>query len=362
MNQQKYNGSEKKLIDRYISGYDPLPIPRELIDSLPLSKRNQEFIELSRDIDRAIIERRSKRKIIDLGPCSIHDTSQGIEFASRLVDLQERVSDQVVIRMRNYFEKPRTCIGWPGLIQDPYLDDSCKLSDGYRIAREYLLHITDLGIASVTEFMSTLTPQFIGDLIVEAAIGARTTESPDHRKMASGLSMPVGFKNNTSGDISAAVDAARAANYPHTFPGLDPYGRPASVRTLGNPSTYVILRGGNGVPNCNPEDVHLTAELMRKSGLTPNIVVDCSHGNSDKKYEHQERVAYKVLEQILEGNENIIGIMLEANLYQGKQQFPKTPEERKNLKYGISITDGCVSFETAERIVLKYCEELRKRY
>ena len=218
-----------------------------------------------------------------------------------------------------------------------------------------------MGMASVTEFMSTLTPQFIGDLIVEAAIGARTTESPDHRKMASGLSMPVGFKNNTAGDISAAVDAARAANYPHSFPGLDPYGRPSSVKTLGNPNTYVILRGGNGVPNYTPKDVYSTSELMKKAGLISNIVVDCSHGNSDKKYENQEKVAYGVLEQILNGNDYIIGIMLESNLYEGKQPFPKTLEEKANLKYGVSITDGCISFETAERIILTYHKRLSRR-
>ncbi len=355
------NRPGKSLVDRHIEGYDPLPVPREFIDSLPLSPKNQKFIELARDVDRAILEKRDKRKIIDVGPCSIHDISQGIKFAEKLVDLQEKVSDQLVIRMRNYFEKPRTCIGWPGLIQDPYLDDSCKLAEGYKIAREYLLRITNMGIASVTEFMSTLTPQFIGDLIVEATIGARTTESPDHRKMASGLSMPVGFKNNTSGDIQPAVDAATAANHPHSFPGLDPYGRPSSVRTLGNPSTYVILRGGNGVPNYTPKDVSLTAELMRKAGLKPNIFIDCSHGNSGKKHEHQERVAYEVLDQILAGNDDLIGIMLESNLYEGKQPFPKTAPERANLMYGISITDSCISFDTAERIILTYHKRLSER-
>lgn len=362
MSQEQLNErTGKKLIDVNVAGYEQLPAPKELMDVVPLSKDNLEFILSSRKEDKKILDKKNKKKLIYVGPCSIHDPNQGIEFAKRLFSLQRMVSEQTIIRMRNYFEKPRTCIGWPGLIQDPYLNDSCKLAEGYKIAREYLIEVTNLGVASLTEFMSTLTPQFIGDLIVEAAIGARTTESPDHRKMASGLSMPVGFKNNTSGDISVAVDAAKAARYPHSFPGLDLYGRPASVRTFGNPYTYVILRGGNGIPNCKPEQVKSTVELMKKAELLPNVVIDCSHGNSEKKYEFQEKVAYGVLNQIINGNEDIIGIMLESNIYEGKQSFPKSPQEIANLKYGISITDGCTSWETAERIILKFYEELKKR-
>lgn len=350
---------EEKLFDNNILGYDTLPSPRGLMEDIPLSDENKKFIINSRKQIEDILNKKNKRKIIIVGPCSIHDIKIGIEYAQRIKKLSEQVSDKLLIVMRTYFEKPRTVIGWTGLIYDPYLDGSYNIADGLRIARRFLKDITELKIPCGTEFVGSVVPQYISDMISWAAIGARTTESQVHRQLASGLSMPVGFKNSTSGDISVAVDAAKAARYPHKFIGIDVYGNTCAVETRGNKYSHVVLRGGNGIPNCSPELVSKALELQDKAGIPRNIIIDCSHGNSDKKYERQEEVAYPVMQQIINGNKNIVGLMLESNIHEGNQPFPKTLQERENLKKGVSITDGCISLETTERVIRKFYDMLK---
>ena len=340
-----------EVFDNNILGYETLPSPRGLMEDIPILVRDKEFISKSRREIEAILDKKDKRKIIIVGPCSIHDTQTCLEYAKKIKSLSEEVSDQLLIVMRTYFEKPRTIIGWTGLIYDPHLDESYRIGDGLRMARRFLKDMTELKLPCGTEFVGSIVPQYIADMISWAAIGARTTESQVHRQLASGLSMPVGFKNSTSGDISVAVDAAKSARYSHKFLGMDIYGNACAVETKGNKYSHVVLRGGNGVPNCKPELVLQTSQLLDKAEISRNIIIDCSHGNSDKKYEKQEEVAYAVIQQIIDGNRDISGIMLESYVNEGKQPFPKTLEERRNLKKGVSITDGCISLETTERVI-----------
>ncbi|VVB77579.1 DAHP synthetase I family protein [uncultured archaeon] len=349
----------EEVFDNNIVGYEALPSPRGLMEDIPLNAKDREFIARSRKEIENILDKKDKRKIIIVGPCSIHDPETCIEYAKRIKNLSEEVSDELLIVMRTYFEKPRTVIGWTGLIYDPNLDESYKIADGLRIARKFLKNITELRLPCGTEFVGSVVPQYIADMISWSAIGARTTESQVHRQLASGLSMPVGFKNSTSGDISVAVDAAKAARYSHKFIGIDIYGNACAVETRGNKYSHVVLRGGNGVPNCKPELVSQTLQLLDHAEIPRNVVIDCSHGNSDKKYEKQEEVAYSVTQQIVDGNEDIVGIMLESYNHEGKQPFPKTLQERRDLKKGLSITDGCISIETTERVIRK-CYDMLK--
>lgn len=351
---------EEKVFDNNILGYETLPSPRGLMEDIQLSASDREFIASSRRQIEDILNKKNKRKIIIVGPCSIHDTKTCMEYAEKIKKLSDEVSDELIIVMRTYFEKPRTVIGWTGLIYDPNLDESYKIADGLRIARRFLKDITELRIPCGTEFVGSVVPQYIADMISWAAIGARTTESQVHRQLASGLSMPVGFKNSTSGDISVAVDAAKAARYGHKFIGIDVYGNTCAVETKGNKYSHVVLRGGNGIPNCKPELVFQTLQFLDKAEIPRNVIIDCSHGNSDKKYEKQEEVAYSVLQQIIDGNNDIVGIMLESYIHEGKQPFPKTLQERRDLIKGVSITDGCISLETTERVIRKCYDMLKK--
>lgn len=346
-------------VDTNVSGYSKLPSPVEVINEIPLTRENEEFILRKRKEIKNILDKKDNRKIIIAGPCSIHDPLAGLEYARRLKEISDEVCNEVLIVMRAYFEKPRTTIGWKGLIYDPYLDSTNNISKGIKIARKFLRDVTEIGLPCATEFLNSVTPQYLNDYLCWAAIGARTTESQVHREITSGLSVPVGFKNGTSGDIGVAVDAVRAANHPQAFLGIDPMGYISQVNTKGNPYCHIVLRGGNGVPNCSPELVNQTVNLMKAAKIPVNIIVDCSHGNSMKKYEKQQSVAYMVLDQITSGTREIVGIMLESNLIEGKQEAPKTKEDIKRLLYGQSITDGCESIERTTETIRKYSDRLK---
>jgi 3-deoxy-7-phosphoheptulonate synthase len=350
-----------KVTDRNVRGYRPLPTPSEVESLLPVSSEIARNVSVSRKVIRDVLDRKDSRKIIFAGPCSIHDTQAGLEYARKLKVVADEVADSVYVVMRTYLEKPRSTVGWKGLVYDPKMDNSCDISEGIIRGREFLMNVCSLGMPCANEFVNdSILPQYIADFISWGAIGARTSESSAHRELASGLSMPIGFKNNTEGNIKIAADACLASSCPGVFVGIDSSGRFSRVETGGNKYTHIVLRGGNGQPNYHPEKVDEAVGYLLKSGLIPNVVVDCSHANSNKQYERQEQVAYSVLEQIILGNKNIVGIMIESNLFEGKQDFPKTKEEIARLKYGVSVTDSCQSFEVTEKIIRKYAEELRK--
>lgn len=312
-----------------------------------------ELVYQSREEIKRVIARQDRRLLLIIGPCSIHDPIAALDYAERLARLRKEVSDRLLIIMRVYFEKPRTTIGWKGLITDPQIDGLDDIPTGLRVARKLLLDILALGVPAATEFLDPIVPQYIADLVSWAAIGARTTESQTHRQMASGLSMPVGYKNNTDGNLQIAIDAMKSASYPHSFLGIDENGKTAVVRTKGNPWGHIILRGGNNLPNYEPEAIRIAEDKLRQAGLNPAIMVDCSHANSGKKHERQEVVWQSILEQRYAGNDNLIGMMLESNIHEGNQKLPEVlhPGVAAQLKYGVSITDACVSWQTTEQLV-----------
>ncbi len=293
-----------------------------------------------------------------IGPCSIHDIEAATDYAERLNGLRERVEDRFELVMRTYLEKPRTVVGWKGLVYEPYLDGQERIGDGLIIARQFLLSNAELGLPCATEFLDTFIPQYIGDLISWGAIGARTVESQIHRQMASGLSMPVGFKNNMSGDVKVAIDAMLAARHSHWFFGLDQYGRPSVVKTRGNTYTHIVLRGGNEGPNYDRESVARAQAMLREAGLPERLMIDCSHGNSGKDYRAQPVVFEDVIRQIYDGNLGIIGVMVESHINEGRQDVP---EDIRELKYGVSITDSCIGWETTERLIMDAYRMLSKR-
>lgn len=282
-----------------------------------------------------------------------------MEYGRRLAKLSREVSDRLLLVMRVYFEKPRTTVGWKGLIMDPHLDDSCDIPAGLKMARTFLRDIVDLGLPTATELLDPITPQYIADLISWSAIGARTTESQTHRQMASGLSMPLGFKNGTDGNIVTAINAIKAAGGNQTFLGIDHAGKAAAVTTRGNPNCHLILRGGSQGPNYSAEHIRETEEKLERAGLIKAIMVDCSHANSQKKPENQTRVAEEVFRQAEAGTTSIIGLMVESNLKAGSQSFPQPKED---LEYGVSITDGCIGWETTEAMIRKCHAALKGRF
>ncbi len=338
-----------KLSDININ-YRNLITPDKLKEMHPLSNNAKKIVLNGRNSIKDILDGKDERKFIILGPCSIHNIDESIEYASKLKELSDKVKDKFLLIMRTYFEKPRTTIGWEGFIYDPDLDGSFNLKKGYNLARKLLVEIAEIGVPSATEFLDPITPQYIDDLISWAAIGARTTESQIHRRMSSGLSMPIGFKNSTYGHEDVAIDAIKSAQYHHCFPGIDKEGKVCAVETKGNKYCHVVLRGGDGTPNYHSEQVEKTQQNLRKQGLKHNIVIDCSHGNSNKDYKMQSKVFNNVIEQIVNGNKGIIGLMLESNLREGKQHLPKDPSK---LEYGRSITDSCIGMKTTENIILQ---------
>ncbi|MEM0966701.1 MAG: 3-deoxy-7-phosphoheptulonate synthase [Verrucomicrobiota bacterium] len=341
--------------DVNVASFGSLPSPSDLQKEIPANDETQAFIQQSRYTIHRIIFGDDPRHLAIVGPCSIHDTDAGLEYAHRLAELAKEVNETIHIVMRVYFEKPRTTVGWKGLLMDPRLDGSCDLPEGLRKARQFLTNVLSVGLPTATEFLDPITPQYIADLISWAAIGARTTESQTHRQMASGLSMPIGFKNTTSGAVQPAVNAIRAASERQTFLGIDPNGDACAVTTKGNPNCHVILRGGSSGPNFAKEHVTSTRSALDKASLLPAILVDCSHANSSKEPQRQPEVLADVIRQRVSGETAIIGSMLESNLEAGNQSFPRPLEE---LKRGVSITDGCIDWKTTVDCIRRSADQL----
>ena len=341
--------------DLRISKIKPLIAPGVLAEDLPLDQLASAQIDRARQDIAAIMHGTDDRLVVVVGPCSIHDPQAAIEYAKRLKALSEKVDDRLFLVMRVYFEKPRTTVGWKGLINDPQLDGTFDVSSGLKIARQLLLQIGELGLPTATEMLEPITPQYIADAISISSIGARTTESPTHRQMASGLSMPVGYKNGTDGSLDVALNAMLAAQSPHSFLGIDADGQTCVVNTKGNPWGHLILRGGRSGPNYQQEHLEEAAKSLTAAGLSPRFMVDCSHANSNKDYRNQGKVWNDVIDQRTAGNDSIIGLMLESNLHAGNQSLP---EDLSQLKYGLSITDECIDWEETETLILTAHEKL----
>lgn len=336
-----------------------LPAPEYLCREIPRSTETAEFVATARDTIHRILFGDDQRLLVVVGPCSIHDPEAGLEYARRLVSLKEELKDRLYIVMRVYFEKPRTTVGWKGLIMDPDLDGSCNLPKGLKTARQFLNSVLSLKLATATELLDPITPQYISDLICWSAVGARTTESQTHRQMASGLSMPLGFKNATSGDTTVAINAIRAASQSQTFLGISHQGLASALTTRGNPNCHLILRGGKGITNYDEDSILAAREALIKSGLLPCIMVDCSHDNSGKDPEQQPVVLEAITSQAGEPDSPIMGVMVESNLVGGNQPFPRPLAE---LVRGQSITDGCIGWETTEAMLRKAHADLAPRF
>jgi 3-deoxy-7-phosphoheptulonate synthase len=338
-----------------VASFQSLVTPRQLKRELPVGAASHATVTAGRAAIEAILAGRDRRFLALVGPCSIHDVPAAREYAARLAGLASELGDRLVIVMRAYFEKPRTTVGWKGLINDPRLDGSFDMEAGLRLARGLLLHITSRGLPAGTEMLDPITPQYLDDLVSWAAIGARTIESQTHRQMASGLSMPVGYKNTTEGHLRPAVEAFGAARAPHRFLGIDDEGRTAIVATRGNPAGHVILRGGRDTPNYDPQFVAGAAAALAAAGLPARIMVDCSHANSGKRHERQAVVWSSVIAQRAAGHHALIGAMLESNLEEGRQELPADPV---SLRHGVSITDACVGWAETERLLRHAWEQL----
>lgn len=334
-----------------------LPPPALIKRELPMSEAANAVVVEGRQAVQRILRGDDRRLLVVVGPCSIHDPNSALEYARRLRDVCGQVDDQLQLVMRVYFEKPRTTIGWKGMINDPHLDGSYDVDTGLRIARKLLLEINELGLPAATEFLDPIIPQFIADLVTWAAIGARTTESQTHREMASGLSMPVGFKNGTDGSLQTAVDAMMSSRHPHHFLGIDQEGAVSVVRTTGNLDGHVVLRGGRGLTNYDPASIAGAAAQLRKAGLPEGLMVDCSHANSGKQHARQEEVWQSLIAQKQQGCPPLMGVMLESHLFEGNQPMPKSPGD---LKYGVSLTDACLGWEVTERMLLEGAQRLRE--
>ncbi|MEJ1933362.1 3-deoxy-7-phosphoheptulonate synthase [Nostoc sp. NIES-2111] len=344
-----------KLTNANIENYHVLLTPNEVKAKSPLTEAAEKRILQFREEIEKILDFQDRRKFIVVGPCSIHDPNAALEYAHKLKNLSDRVQDKLLLIMRVYFEKPRTTVGWKGLINDPDMDDSFHVENGLLLARDLLIKLTQLGLPTATEALDPIVPQYIGELITWAAIGARTTESQTHREMASGLSMPVGFKNGTDGNIQVALNALHSARMPHNFLGINPEGQVSIFETKGNAYGHVILRGGNQ-PNFDAASVQDVENKLKEAKLPPRIVIDCSHGNTNKNYKLQPSVLENVVQQIVDGNTSIVGMMLESNLHEGNQPINCRREE---LKYGVSVTDPCIGWEETERVILEAYERLK---
>ena len=322
--------------------------PRALKDEFAMTERTNQTVVEGREAVKRILRREDPRLLVIVGPCSIHDVDGALEYARKLNRLREQLANRLCIVMRVYFEKPRTTIGWKGLINDPHLDGSYEIETGLKKARRLLLEITGMGLPTATEFLDPIVPQYIADFVSWAAIGARTTESQTHREMASGLSMPVGFKNATDGSLQIAIDAMTSARTPHSFLGIDQDGVTSIIRTTGNPHGHVVLRGGRLQTNYGPESIASAVATLKQAGLASVLMVDCSHANSGKQHGRQEEVWKSVVHQRAAGNVGLIGLMVESYLEEGSQPIPKRLGE---LRHGVSITDACVGWETTERML-----------
>jgi len=333
-----------------------LVTPAELKREIPISDVARETIASGRKAIENILERKDHRVFVVVGPCSIHDLDAAHEYAKKLKVLADKVSDTLLIVMRVYFEKPRTTTGWKGLINDPFMNDSFKITDGLHIGRQLLHDILEIGLPTATEALDPISPQYMQDLIAWSAIGARTTESQTHREMASGLSSSVGFKNGTDGSLTVAINALQSVASPHRFLGINSDGKVAVITTKGNPYAHVVLRGGNGKPNYDSVSVSICEHELAAEGIIPNIMVDCSHANSNKDHNLQTLVLENVANQILEGNTSIIGAMVESHLNAGNQKLSSNPDD---MAYGVSVTDACIDWETTEASILGMADKLR---
>lgn len=345
----------RQVSDLHIASNIPLPAPALMLHEIPRSAAQADLVAEAREHIHQIIFRSDPRFLLIVGPCSIHDIKAGLEYASRLRGLIDRVRERIFIVMRCYFEKPRTSTGWKGLIMDPHLDGSHDIPEGLRIARRFLREVIDLGVPTATELLDPITPQYIADLICWSAIGARTTESQTHRQMASGLSMPLGFKNATPGSIDPAINAIKAAKASHTFLGISGDGVASAVTTTGNSGCHVVLRGGDSGPNYSADHVADIELQLEKAELDKVMLIDCSHGNSGKDFRRQPEVFQNVVRQRASGTTSVIGAMLESNLLDGNQPFPNPAGA---LTYGKSITDACIDWRATERIVLEAADTL----
>ena len=334
--------------DLHVKEIVPLLSPRALKALSPTPEAVNATVAQARERVVRILNREDQRLLVVIGPCSIHDEKSALEYASRLSKLQKEFADQMEIVMRVYFEKPRTTIGWKGLVNDPHLDGSQDIETGLKIARKLLQEINDMGLPAATEFLDPIVPQYIANLVTWAAIGARTTESQTHREMASGLSMPVGLKNSTDGSLQVAIDAMGATRHPHSFIGMNEDGVTSIVRTAGNPHAHVVLRGGRAMTNYDAASIQAAEAKLISEKLPPVLMVDCSHANSEKKFAKQEDVWHSVIEQRVGGTKSLIGLMVESHLNEGNQPIPKN---KADLRYGVSITDSCIGWETTERML-----------
>ncbi|VXC62872.1 3-deoxy-D-arabino-heptulosonate-7-phosphate synthase, phenylalanine repressible [Arthrobacter sp. 9V] len=347
-----------------VARFEPLPAPQDLIAELPLDARSAAVVDRGRDQVRAIMDGVDDRLLVIVGPCSIHDPKAGLEYARRLVSQAEKHKEDLLIVMRTYFEKPRTTVGWKGLINDPHLDGSHDIAAGLRAARGFLKQVTALGLPTATEFLEPISPQYMADLVSWGAIGARTTESQIHRQLASGLSMPIGFKNGTDGDLQVAIDACGASAAEQAFLGIDDDGRAALVATSGNPDTHVILRGGRKGPNYSADDVAAASAKLAAKGLNPRLIVDASHANSGKSHHRQAEVALEIGAQLEAGASSpVAGVMLESFLVGGAQNLDvaKQLAGEQELVYGQSVTDACMEWDVTASVLEQLAASARKR-
>ncbi|MCP5206676.1 MAG: 3-deoxy-7-phosphoheptulonate synthase [Hahellaceae bacterium] len=330
--------------------------PEQLISEMPLTDKAAATVLKGRKTIENILDKKDHRLFVVIGPCSIHDVDAAKDYAKKLKALAAEVEDTLYLVMRVYFEKPRTTVGWKGLINDPHLNDSFDVQQGLHIGRKLLLDIAELGIPTATEALDPISPQYLQDTVTWSAIGARTTESQTHREMSSGLSVAIGFKNGTDGSLDVAVNAMKSVQHPHSFLGIDVKGQVSVVRTKGNPYGHVVLRGGGGKPNYDSLNVALCEKALEKAGLRQSIMIDCSHENSKKDPSLQPLVMQDATHQILEGNKSICGLMVESNLNWGNQPIPS---DLKELKYGVSVTDACIDWETTEKSIREMHAKLK---
>ena len=347
--------SDKRIENLNVDAEQPIITPTELKKSYPLTERIIETVATGQKTIKNILEKKDNRILVVVGPCSIHNIEVAKEYARKLKGLADELKDTLYLAMRVYFEKPRTTVGWQGLINDPFLDNSCQLEEGLKLSRELLTYIAELGLPAAGEALDIVTPQYIQDLFSWTAIGARTTESQSHRKMASGFTSAVGFKNGTSGDIDIAIQALQSVAAPHNFVSIEPHGHVAVVRTSGNPHTHLILRGGKST-NYDAQSIADCEAKLSKAGFPLNIMVDCSHANSGKKAINQPKVLADIAQQITDGNQSIIGIMMESNVHFGKQSIPS---DLSQLKYGVSVTDECMDWEMTARVLREFSGQVK---
>ncbi|KAF1845708.1 phospho-2-dehydro-3-deoxyheptonate aldolase [Cucurbitaria berberidis CBS 394.84] len=354
-------GDPQNSEDYRIRGYNPLTPPDLLQSEIPQSAKSRETVLKGRNEAVAVVQGKDaqRRLLVVIGPCSIHDPAAALEYCDRLMKLKEKHQDDLLIVMRSYLEKPRTTVGWKGLINDPDIDNSFKINKGLRISRQLFADLTEKGMPLASEMLDTISPQFLADMLSLGAIGARTTESQLHRELASGLSFPVGFKNGTDGTLDVAVDAIGSVKHPHHFLSVTKPGVVAIVGTIGNDDCFVILRGGKKGTNFDAKSIKESREKLESKGLNARLMVDCSHGNSEKDHKNQPKVAHVLAEQIAAGEDSIMGVMIESNINEGAQKVPK--EGRSALKYGVSITDACISWSDTEKVLEELAQAVATR-